>query len=76
MVALEVCNLCGGQGFVLFYHAHGQVDGDDRDTRPCPGCQGAGQVAPWLQTATGLHGAWRMEEPELQALLRLREYAE
>ena len=73
MVALDTCNLCGGQGFVHFYHDPGEALEEGRETRQCPSCQGAGSLEPWRQAATGLHGPGRLEEAELRAVLRLRE---
>ena len=79
MVTLDVCNLCGGQGFVLFFHPLGEALEDDRDTRRCPSCQGTGSIEPWRQLATGVHDVWlagpshRMEEAALQAIIRQRE---
>ena len=76
MVVLDVCNLCGGQGFVSFYHAHGVEGEEDRALRQCPSCQGAGWLEPWLQAATGLQTSWRVEEADLKALIRQRDDAE
>ena len=82
MVVLEVCNLCGGQGFVHFYHALGNPLEECRDMRPCPSCQGAGSVEPWRQVATGVTSdetwtsapPYRLEEADLAA--RIRQWEE
>jgi DnaJ-class molecular chaperone len=73
MVHLELCNLCGGHGFVAFYHAEGNALEAFRDLRSCPACQGAGALEPWRQAATGLHGWGREEDADLQAQIRQRE---
>jgi len=51
MAVLDRCSLCGGQGFVHFYHNHGNSLDQYRDTRRCPNCQGTGELAPWRQVA-------------------------
>ena len=60
MVAMAVCNLCGGNGFIQFFHGDGDPLEDFGDPRRCPACQGGGAIEPWLQAATGVHNheAW------------------
>ena len=53
MTPMAECNLCGGQGFVRFFHTHGSAAEEDMDNRQCPVCQGRGCIEPWLQVATG-----------------------
>ena len=51
MAILDRCTLCGGQGFVHFYHNLGEAINQYKDTRRCPNCQGSGAMEPWRQVA-------------------------
>lgn len=53
MTELEVCHLCGGQGFVFFYCLTVEAPEDDRTTRRCPNCGGAGTIEFWRQSTAG-----------------------
>ena len=81
MATMETCNLCGGHGFIAYYHPLGQDLEEDRDTRRCPNCHGLGSLESWRQPDIGLHHqkAWvgcippyREESIAIQALIRQR----
>ncbi|BDU72831.1 hypothetical protein [Mesoterricola silvestris] len=74
MAVLDVCNLCGGQGFLHYHLEEGVKAGG------CPACHGAGFVEGWRQgMADGpehrrcLRGPMRrLDEEGIRLTLRVR----
>jgi len=84
MATMEICQLCGGHGFVSYYHDLGPDSEEDLETRCCPSCHGLGGLEPWRQLGIGIHRQkewtghgppYREEGMAIQAIIRQREEA-